>query len=183
VDRPGGLAAIGNTPVLRLARLADDGSAEVWVKMEATPTGSYKDRMALAMIEAAEADGRLQPGQTVVEYTGGSTGSSPAFVCAAKGYPLRIVSSSRTRYQLDLGTERAHRSDLFYREAGATDAPTLVLLHGFPSASHMFRELTLMLADRFHIIALTCPGFGKSDMPARDSFTTPSSTSPTSSIA
>jgi cysteine synthase len=64
------------------------------VKMEAAnPTGSYKDRMALAMIEAAEADGRLQPGQTVVEYTGGSTGSSLALVCAVKGYPLRIVSS------------------------------------------------------------------------------------------
>src|SRR6266516_4383427 len=59
----------------------------------ANPTGSYKDRMALAMIEAAEADGRLRPGQLVVEYTGGSTGSSLAFVCAVKGYPLRIVSS------------------------------------------------------------------------------------------
>jgi cysteine synthase len=91
---PGGLSAIGNTPVVRLARMAGDGSAEVWVKMEAAnPTGSYKDRMALAMIEAAEADGRLQPGQLVVEYTGGSTGSSLAFVCAVKGYPLRIVSS------------------------------------------------------------------------------------------
>jgi len=74
--------------------MADRGRAEVWVKMEAAnPTGSYKDRMALAMIEAAEADGRLQPGQLVVEYTGGSTGSSLAFVCAVKGYPLRIVSS------------------------------------------------------------------------------------------
>jgi len=94
MDRTGGLSAIGNTPVVRLARLADDSSAEVWVKMEAAnPTGSYKDRMALAMIEAAEADGRLRPGQPVVEYTGGSTGSSLAFVCAVKGYPLRIVSS------------------------------------------------------------------------------------------
>jgi cysteine synthase len=94
MDRPGGLSAIGGTPVVRLARLAGAESAEVWVKMEAAnPTGSYKDRMALAMIEAAEADGRLQPGQLVVEYTGGSTGSSLAFVCAVKGYPLRIVSS------------------------------------------------------------------------------------------
>jgi cysteine synthase len=94
VDRPGGLAAIGGTPVVGLAQLAGAGCAEVWVKMEAAnPTGSYKDRMALAMIEAAEADGRLQPGQLVVEYTGGSTGSSLAFVCAVKGYPLRIVSS------------------------------------------------------------------------------------------
>ncbi len=94
MDRPGGLSAIGGTPVVRLARLAGDECAEVWVKMEAAnPTGSYKDRMALAMIEAAEADGRLRPGQVVVEYTGGSTGSSLAFVCAVKGYPLRIVSS------------------------------------------------------------------------------------------
>ena len=68
--------------------------AEVWVKLEsANPTGSYKDRMALAMIEGAERSGRLRPGQTVVEYTGGSTGSSLAFVCALKGYPLRLVSS------------------------------------------------------------------------------------------
>lgn len=90
----GGIAAIGNTPVVRLGRLADGDRAEVWVKLEAAnPTGSYKDRMALAMIEAAEADGRLRPGQTVVEYTGGSTGSSLALVCAVKGYPLRIVSS------------------------------------------------------------------------------------------
>jgi hypothetical protein len=94
MDRTGGLSAIGNTPVVRLARMAGDSCAEVWVKMEAAnPTGSYKDRMALAMIEAAEADGRLRPGQPVVEYTGGSTGSSLAFVCAVKGYPLRIVSS------------------------------------------------------------------------------------------
>jgi cysteine synthase A len=92
--RPGGLAAIGGTPVVRLGRLVDDSCAEVWVKLEAAnPTGSYKDRMALAMIEAAEADGRLRPGQLVVEYSGGSTGSSLAFVCAVKGYPLRIVSS------------------------------------------------------------------------------------------
>jgi cysteine synthase A len=94
VNRSGGIAAIGGTPVVRLARLVDEGCAEVWVKLEAAnPTGSYKDRMALAMIEAAEADGRLRPGQLVVEYTGGSTGSSLAFVCAVKGYPLRIVSS------------------------------------------------------------------------------------------
>ncbi len=94
VERAGVLAAIGSTPVVRLDRLVEPGCAEVWVKLEAAnPTGSYKDRMALAMIEAAEADGRLRPGQLVVEYTGGSTGSSLALVCAVKGYPLRIVSS------------------------------------------------------------------------------------------
>jgi cysteine synthase A len=92
-----GLEAIGNTPVVRIDARDDerpDERAEIWVKCEAAnPTGSYKDRMALAMIEGAERDGRLAPGQTVVEYTGGSTGSSLAFVCAVKGYPLRIVSS------------------------------------------------------------------------------------------
>ncbi|WP_203703445.1 PLP-dependent cysteine synthase family protein [Asanoa iriomotensis] len=86
----GGLDAIGNTPLVAV----ELGGGPVWVKVEAAnPTGSYKDRMALAMIEAAERDGRLLPGQTVVEYTGGSTGSSLAFVCAVKGYPLKIVSS------------------------------------------------------------------------------------------
>ncbi len=94
-DRPGALAAIGDTPVVRLSRLVGPEDAEVWVKLEGSnPTGSYKDRMALAMIEGAERSGRLRPGQTVVEYTGGSTGSSLAFVCALKGYPLRIVSAT-----------------------------------------------------------------------------------------
>ena len=92
---PGGmLATIGRTPVVHLEQLVEPGMGEVWVKLESVnPTGSYKDRMALAMIEGAERAGRLAPGQTVVEYTGGSTGSSLAYVCALKGYPLRIVSS------------------------------------------------------------------------------------------
>jgi cysteine synthase A len=80
---------------VRLNALVGPDDAEVWVKLEAAnPTGSYKDRMALAMIDGAERRGVLAPGQTVVEYTGGSTGSSLAFVCAVKGYPLRIVSSN-----------------------------------------------------------------------------------------
>jgi cysteine synthase A len=93
-ERAAMLDAIGRTPIVRLKRLAEADAAELWVKLEScNPTGSYKDRMALAMIEGAEGAGRLNPGQTVVEYTGGSTGSSLAFVCALKGYPLRIVSS------------------------------------------------------------------------------------------
>lgn len=88
------LDAIGNTPVVRLQRLVPSGHAEVFVKLEYfNPTGSYKDRMALAMIEGAERRGALRPGMTVVEYTGGSTGSSLAFVCAVKGYRFRVVSS------------------------------------------------------------------------------------------
>jgi cysteine synthase A len=94
-DRPGALGGIGHTPLVRLDALVGPDDAEVWVKLEAAnPTGSYKDRMALAMIEGAERRGALSPGQTVVEYTGGSTGSSLALVCAVKGYPLRIVSSN-----------------------------------------------------------------------------------------
>ena len=92
--RPALLGAIGKTPVVQLERLGGPDRAEVWLKLEsANPTGSYKDRMALAMIEGAERSGRLEPGQTVVEYTGGSTGSSLALVCAVKGYPLKIVTS------------------------------------------------------------------------------------------
>ena len=107
------LDAIGRTPVVRLEQIVEPaGSAEVWVKLEgANPTGSYKDRMALAMIEGAERAGRLQPGQTVVEYTGGSTGSSLAFVCALKGYPLRIVTSDAFSAE-KLATMRALGADL-----------------------------------------------------------------------
>ena len=72
---------------------------------------------------------------------------------------------------------------VFYREAGEPDAATLVLLPGFPSASHMFRELIPLLADRFHLVAPDLPGFGRPDMPARGDSATPSSTSPTSSTA
>src|SRR5437016_671034 len=86
------LTAIGNTPLVRLERIVPPGSADVLVKLEYfSPTGSYKDRMALSMIERAEQRGDLQPGMTVVEYTGGSTGISLAFVCAVKGYRCRIV--------------------------------------------------------------------------------------------
>ena len=90
----GALAGIGSTPVIQIDRLGDARCAAVWVKLEgANPTGSYKDRMALAMVRGAERDGRLAPGQAVVEYTGGSTGSSLAFVCAVTGHPLYIVTS------------------------------------------------------------------------------------------
>jgi cysteine synthase len=88
------LDAIGNTSLVRLRRVVPPGGADVFAKLEwENPTGSMKDRMALAVITRAEADGRLRPGDTVVEYTGGSTGASLALVCAAKGYRLRIVTS------------------------------------------------------------------------------------------
>jgi cysteine synthase A len=88
------LEAIGNTSMVRLRKVVPAGCADVFVKLEGeNPTGSMKDRMALAVIARAEEDGRLRPGDTVVEYTGGSTGASLALVCAAKGYRLRIVTS------------------------------------------------------------------------------------------
>jgi cysteine synthase A len=84
------LEAIGGTPVVRLGRLAPSGGADVLVRLEYfSPTGSYKDRMALAMIDGAERRGKLRPGMSVVEFTSGSTGSSFAFVCAVKGCPLK----------------------------------------------------------------------------------------------
>lgn len=90
----GVLRAIGETSLVRLRRIVPPGCAGVWVKLEwENPTGSVKDRMAQAVIARAEADGRLKPGGTVVEYTGGSTGASLALVCAARGYRLRIVTS------------------------------------------------------------------------------------------
>src|SRR5499426_3025177 len=88
------LQAIGRTPLVQLTRVVAPGSADVLVKLESiNPTGSYKDRMALAMIEGAEARGQLRPGMRVVEFTGGSTGSSLGMVCAAKGYELIVLSS------------------------------------------------------------------------------------------
>jgi cysteine synthase A len=88
------LQAIGNTSMVRLRKVVPPDHAEILVKLEwENPTGSMKDRMALAVISRAEEDGRLKPGDTVVEYTGGSTGASLALVCAARGYRLLIVTS------------------------------------------------------------------------------------------
>lgn len=88
------LATIGRTPVVRLRRVVEKNSADVFVKLEYfSPTGSYKDRMALAMVQGAEARGRLKPGMRVIEFTGGSTGSSLAMVCALKGYEFTPLSS------------------------------------------------------------------------------------------
>jgi len=88
------LERIGNTTLLALRRVVPANGSRILLKLESeNPTGSMKDRMALAMIEASERDGRLKAGGVVVEYTGGSTGVSLALACAVKGYPLHIVSS------------------------------------------------------------------------------------------
>jgi cysteine synthase A len=106
------LSAIGHTPVFPLRKVVPAHAAEVWVKVESgNPTGSYKDRMALAMIEGAERRGDLKPGMTVVEFTGGSTGSSLAFVCAVKGYRLHVISSDAFAKE-KLDTMRAFGAEL-----------------------------------------------------------------------
>ena len=98
------LDAIGNTPLVRLRRCVPRNGAELWLKLEyRNPTGSMKDRMALAMIEGAERDGLISSGETVVEYTGGSTGPALALVCRAKGYRALIVMAdcfTEERFQL-----------------------------------------------------------------------------------
>jgi cysteine synthase A len=118
------MPAIGNTPLIKLASLSEPGSADIYVKYEgANPTGSMKDRMALSMIEGAERRGQLRPGGTVVEYTGGSTGSSLAMVCATKGYKAHFVSSDAFAEE-KLQTMRAFGAelDLIPSEGGAVTA-------------------------------------------------------------
>lgn len=103
---------IGNTPIVQLQKIVPQNSADVFIKLEYfNPTGSYKDRMALAMIEEAEKRGDLRPGMTVVEYTGGSTGSSLAFICAVKGYKFKVVSSDAFAKE-KLNTMRAFGAEL-----------------------------------------------------------------------
>lgn len=88
------LDCVGGTRLMALRNIKPANGSRILLKMEnENPTGSMKDRIALAMIEAAEKDGRLKPGGNVVEYTGGSTGVSLSLVCAVKGYPLHIVTS------------------------------------------------------------------------------------------
>src|SRR6185503_4650364 len=116
------LDAVGNTSLVRLRKVVPPGAASVLVKLEwENPTGSMKDRMALAAIGRAEEDGRLKPGDTIVEYTGGSTGASLALVCAAKGYRIRIVSSDAfSREKLDQMAALGAELTLVPSEGGKT---------------------------------------------------------------
>jgi cysteine synthase A len=120
------LQVIGHTPLVRLAAVIPAGAADVLVKLEFfNPTGSYKDRMALAMIEGAERRGVLRPGMRVVEFTGGSTGSSLAMVCAAKGYRLLLLSSDAFAEE-KLRTMRALGAELrLVPSEGGKVTPTL----------------------------------------------------------
>lgn len=138
------LACIGDTPMVPLRHIVPANGARILLKVESgNPTGSMKDRMALAMIDAAEADGRLRPGGRVVEYTGGSTGVSLALVCAVKRYGLHVVSSDAfAREKLD-----------HMRILGAT-------LHIVPSDSgRMTEQLTRDMVAAARVITAETGGY------------------------
>jgi cysteine synthase len=137
------LQTIGNTRLVPLRHIQPRNAAQILVKLEyENPTGSMKDRMALAMVQAAEQDGRLKPGGSVVEYTGGSTGVSLAFVCAAKRIPLQLVTS-----EVFSKEKRDHMQAL-----GAM----LTLVHS-PTGGTT-RELTLEMIETARRIAAAKPG-------------------------
>jgi len=134
------LDAIGNTSMVRLRRVVPPGAARVLVKLEwENPTGSMKDRMANAVITRAEIDGRLKPGGTVVEYTGGSTGASLALVCAAKGYKIKIVTSDAfSREKLDHMAALGAELTLVPSEGGLTTKK--LILDMIETARHLAAE-------------------------------------------
>ena len=138
------LQLVGNTSLLALRHVVPASGARILLKLESeNPTGSMKDRMALAMIEAAEADGRLKPGGPVVEYTGGSTGVSLAFVCAVKRYPLHIVTSDAfSREKLDHMKILGARMKVILSESGG-----------------MTEKLTRDMVEAARIIALETGAF------------------------
>jgi cysteine synthase A len=144
------LDVVGNTPIVQLRRLTGDDAATVLVKLEyLNPTGSYKDRMAKAIIEGAEARGDLKPGMTVVELTGGSTGSSLAFACAIKRYPLKIVTSDAFAPE-KLKTMRAFGAELIIEpSAGGQITPDLIP-RMIARAEAIERDEGAYRTDQFH---------------------------------
>lgn len=144
------LDAIGNTTMVRLCRVVPPGCATVLAKLEwENPTGSMKDRMAQAVIARAEADGRLGPGGTVVEYTGGSTGASLALVCAARGYRLRIVTSDAfSREKLDQMAALGAELTLVPSEGGLTTKK--LILDMIEAARVIAQEPRTYWTDQLH---------------------------------
>jgi cysteine synthase A len=136
------LEAVGGTPVVRLRRFVPPGSAEIWAKLESfNPGGSVKDRIALAMVEAAEREGRLAPGARIVEPTAGNTGVALALVCAVKGYRLTLVMPDSTPLELRQSLESYGAELLLTR-----------VEDGFPATVARAREVTrdgAVLLDQF----------------------------------
>ncbi|HUE57816.1 MAG TPA: cysteine synthase family protein [Candidatus Udaeobacter sp.] len=144
------LQAIGNTPVVRLRKVVTPSMAEVLVKLEYySPTGSYKDRMALAMIEGAESRGELRPGMRVVEWTGGSTGSSLAMICAIKGYRFTPISSDGFARE-KLQTMRLFGGDLEIFPAPDGKLVPELYLRMRRRAEELAKQLDTFYTDQFH---------------------------------
>ncbi len=144
------LLAIGNTPAVRLRKLVKPAMAEVVVKLEYySPTGSYKDRMARAMIEGGEARGELGPGMRVVEYTGGSTGTSLALVCALKGYHFAAVSSNAFARE-KLQTMRLFGADLHLVESSDGKLNPELFQKMISTAAKMGAEPKSFYTDQFN---------------------------------
>ncbi len=144
------LKAIGNTSIVRLRKVVPSERSRILAKLEwENPTGSLKDRMAQAVISRAEEDGRLRPGYSVVEYTGGSTGTSLAFVCAAKGYRLRIVSSDAfSKEKLDHMAALGAELTLVPSEGGLTTKK--LILDMIEAARELSREPRTYWTDQLN---------------------------------
>jgi cysteine synthase len=144
------LQAVGNTSLVQLRRIVPRNGANIFVKLEwENPTGSMKDRMAQTVIARAEADGRLRPGGTVVEYTGGSTGASLAFLCAARGYRIRIVTSDAfSREKLDQMAALGADLTLVPSEGGRTTKK--LILDMIETARALAREPGTFWTDQLH---------------------------------
>jgi len=144
------LRAIGDTSMVRLRKVVPPGSAAILAKLEwENPTGSVKDRLALALIGRAEQDGRLKPGGTVVEYTGGSTGTALALICAARGYRLRIVTSDAfSREKLDHMAALGAELTLVPSEGGRTTKK--LILDMVEAARALSREPGTFWTDQLH---------------------------------
>lgn len=146
------MPTIGNTPLIKLERLSELGCADIYVKYEgANPTGSMKDRMALSMIEGAEKRGDIKPGGKVVDYTGGSTGSSLAMVCATKGYKAHFVSSDAFAAE-KLQTMKAFGAELeiFPSENGKISAKLIDSM--IARAKELSKEPNTFWTDQFNNI-------------------------------
>jgi cysteine synthase A len=150
------LGVIGNTPVVKLSSkiVGGDDCADVFIKLEMyNPTGSYKDRMALAMIEEAEKRGDLKAGDSVVEYTGGSTGVSLAFVCAVKGYPCIIVSNDV------VAAEKIKLMRIFGARVDIVEAST---------PGKLSADLIPKMMERARVISLQQPSYFTNQMQNKD---------------
>jgi len=144
------MPAIGNTPLIKLEQLSEPGCAEIFVKYEgANPTGSMKDRMALSMVEGAEKRGQLKPGGKVMDYTGGSTGSSLAMVCATKGYQAYFVSSDAFAVE-KLQTMKAFGAELEIFPSGDGKITARLIDSMVARARELSKEPNTFWTDQFN---------------------------------